>query len=227
MTSEAPQSTAVLLDVDGTLVDSNYAHVYAWERAFREAGHPVDGWRVHRAIGMGSDLLIDELAGKAARDIAEEVADRHAIHYAAETLDVRALPGARDLVRTLARRGTRPVLATSADPDELDRLLGILDVSDALHAITSSGDVDRAKPAPDLIEAALGAADVPAERAVLVGDTVWDVQAADRAGVGCVAVLSGGIGAQELREAGAVAVYDDVAALLADLDDSPLARLLV
>ncbi|MGO1317044.1 MAG: HAD family hydrolase [Cellulomonadaceae bacterium] len=224
--TDARQPTAVLLDVDGTLVDSNYAHVNAWERAFREEGHPVPGWRVHRSIGMDPRLLIEQLAGGCTDLIAQAVADRHSIHYACEALGVLALPGAARLVRTIAARGARPVLATSAEPDELSRLLDLLDVSDALYAVTSAGDVDQAKPATDLIQAALDAAGVAPDQAILVGDTVWDVQAAARAGVGCVGVRSGGIGVQELRDAGALAVYDDAAAILDGLDASPLARLL-
>ncbi|ROS75405.1 HAD family hydrolase [Cellulomonas sp. PhB143] len=221
--TDAP--VAVLLDVDGTLVDSNYLHVEAWTRALQDVGRDVAAWRVHRAIGMGSSELLEAVLGDDADAVAEQVKDAHSHYYAGAAGRLRAVDGARDLVRTLAARGIRPVLATSAAPDELERLRDVLDVEQELHAVTGAGDVDAAKPAPDLVQVALEAADVPAGRAVLVGDTVWDVEAAGRAGVACVAVRSGGIGVDELREAGAVAVYDDVADLLAHLDESPLVRL--
>jgi HAD superfamily hydrolase (TIGR01509 family) len=214
---------AVLLDIDGTLVDSNYLHVHAWVQAFADVDRPVDAWRVHRAIGMGSSLLLAALLGDEAEELGDEAKERHTEHYA-ELADLqRPFPGARELVRAVADRGARAVLATSAGPDELERLLAVLDVEDALTGITSDKDVEEAKPDPDLVLTALEVAGVEAAQAVLVGDTVWDVQAAERAGVRCVGVLSGGVSEAELRDAGAVAVYRDVAALLDGLDDSPLA----
>jgi len=221
MTS-APRQPVVLLDVDGTLVDSNYLHVDAWVRAFADVGLAVEGWRVHRCIGMGSTQLVDALAGDDADRVRDDVTDAHSRHYAAAADLLRPFDGARELVRTLSERGQRAVLATSASPDELDRLRDVLDVEPELHAITSAQDVEEAKPEPDLVHVALEAAGVEPSGAVFVGDTVWDVEAAKKAGVPCVAVLSGGIGADELRAAGAVAIFDDAAALLADLDASPL-----
>jgi HAD superfamily hydrolase (TIGR01509 family) len=208
---------AVLLDIDGTLVDSNYLHVHAWTRAFAEVGHPVDAWRVHRAIGMGASLLLAALLGEDADRIGPEAKRRHTEHYADLADLQRPFPGARELVRAVADRGARAVLATSAGPDELERLLAVLDVEDVLTGITSDKDVEEAKPDPDLVLTALEVAQVASDRAVLVGDTVWDVQAAQRAGVRCVGVLSGGVSEAELRDAGAVAVHRDVAALLDDL----------
>lgn len=221
MTSSQP---VVLLDVDGTLVDSNYLHVDAWVRAFADVGIAVDAWRVHGAIGMGSTQLVDALAGDDADRVREAVTGGHSAYYAEDADRLRTFDGARELVRELAARGARPVLATSASPDELERLLAVLDVEQELHAVTSAEDVETAKPEPDLVHAALEAAGAAPEDAVFVGDSVWDVKAAASAGVPCVAVRSGGIGADELRAAGAIAVYDDVAALLADLDASPLGR---
>ena len=215
---------AVVLDIDGTLVDSNYLHVHAWVQAFADIGRPVDAWRVHRCIGMGSALLLAELLGDDdAERLGAEAKDRHAERYAALGDLQRRFDGARELVQACAERGARTVLATSAAPTELDRLQAVLDLDDVVTGVTSAQDVDDAKPAPDLVRAALDIAGVPAARAVMVGDSVWDVQAASRAGVPCVAVLTGGTSRTELRTAGAVAVYDDVAALLADLEDSPLA----
>lgn len=216
---------AVLLDIDGTLVDSNYLHVHAWVQAFADAGTPVDAWRVHRRIGMGSGRLLEELLGDEADALGDEVRERHGEHYAALAGLLRPLPGARDLLRTLADRGAAVVLATSAAPEEVERLREVLDVDDLVE-ITGSQDVDEAKPEPDLVHAALDLAGVPADRAVFVGDSVWDVQAAVRAGVPCVGVLSGGTAEAELRDAGAVAVAEDVAALLRELDRSPLATVL-
>ncbi|WP_225755044.1 HAD family hydrolase [Actinotalea sp. Marseille-Q4924] len=221
-----PESSpgAVLLDIDGTLVDSNYLHVHAWVQAFAEVDRPVDAWRVHRAIGMGSSLLLAALLGDAVHELGDRAKKRHTEHYAELAELQRPFPGARELVRAIADRGARTVLATSAGPEELERLLAVLDVEDALTGVTSAKDVEEAKPDPDLVLTALEVADVAPGRAVLVGDTVWDVQAAERAGVRRVGVLSGGVSEAELRDAGAVAVYRDVAALLDDLDDSPLAQ---
>ena len=217
----------VLFDIDGTLVDSTYLHVHAWMRALADLGddlaRPVDAWRIHRGIGMGSSLLLADLLGDDAERLGDRAKDAHARHYR-ELADLqRPFDGARELVGAVAERGARAVLATSAAPAELDELLKVLDLDDVLTGVTSAQDVENAKPEPDLVQAALRIADVPPERAVLVGDTGWDVEAAARAGVPCVAVLTGGVSEGELLAAGAAAVYRDVAALLADLDQSPLA----
>jgi HAD superfamily hydrolase (TIGR01509 family) len=220
-----PTSTpgAVLFDIDGTLVDSNYLHVHAWVRAFQDVDRPVDAWRVHRGIGMGSSLLLEELLGEDAETLGDEAKERHSTYYG-ELADLqRLLPGARELVTAVADTGARTVLATSAAPNELERLQKVLDLGDVLTGITSDKDVEEAKPEPDLVQAALAIADVAPERAVLIGDTIWDVEAAARAGVRCVGVLTGGVSEAELRDAGAVAVYRDAAAILDDLQDSPLA----
>jgi phosphoglycolate phosphatase-like HAD superfamily hydrolase len=219
---------AVLLDVDGTLVDSNYLQVDAWVRAFADHGIAVDAWRVHRTLGQAGPQLIERIADERGIDLDGDLADRlagaHSRHAEESAGLLRAFDGARELVRAIRDRGARPILATSASPDMLGRLREVLDVEDELHAVTSSEDVEVSKPEPDLVHVALGAAGVAPADAVFVGDSVWDVVAAGRAGVPCVAVLSGGIGAHELAEAGAAAVYDDVAALLAGIDESPLAR---
>ena len=221
--SDAP--TAVLLDIDGTLVDSNFLHVHAWVRAFADAGHPVDAWRVHRRIGMGSGRLLAELLGDDADRLADDVKERHTAHYAGLSELLRPFDGARELVRTLADRGARVVLSTSAAPEEVETLREVLDVDDLVQ-ITGAEDVDEAKPEPDLVHAALELAGVPAERAVFVGDSVWDVEAAVRAGVPCVGVLSGGTSEAELRDAGAAEVVEDAAALARDLDRTPVGALL-
>lgn len=214
---------AVVFDIDGTLVDSNYVHVVAWQRAFHTVRHPVDAWRIHRAVGMGAPQLLAALLGEAAEQVGSQVTQLHREHYLRSSDLLRAFHGARELIVAVAQRGARVVLASSAAPDELDILRSILDLPDTIAEITGAGDVEAAKPAPDLIEVALHRAGVTPDRAVFIGDTVWDVQACGKAGVPCVGVLSGGISSDELIEAGAVAVYDDCRALLRDLDASPLA----
>lgn len=214
--------TAVLFDIDGTLVDTNYLHIDAWLRAFADVGHPVDAWRVHAAIGMDSAKLLDSVLGDDAGRLGDPAKDRHRVHYAADRDRVRAFDQAQALLRELADRGLKVVLATSSPPEELAMTTDVLDAGDAVLTATTSSDVDTAKPAPDVVQVALEKAGVDAADAVMVGDAVWDVRAAADAGVRCIAVASGGVGAAELRQAGAIAVYDDVAALLADLDGSPL-----
>jgi HAD superfamily hydrolase (TIGR01549 family) len=216
---------AVLFDIDGTLVDSNYLHVEAWGRALVAAGHPVAAWRVHRAIGMGSAELLAALVGDDAERIADEAKRLHGAYLAETTSLLRPFERARELLRTVAAWGTQVVLATSASPTELERLLRALDSEESLSVVTAAGDVEAAKPNPDLIHTALEKAGVSAADVVMLGDAVWDVEAAARAGVPCVAVRSGGTGAEELKAAGAVAVYDDVADLMAHLEESPLADL--
>ena len=222
--NEGPR--AVLFDIDGTLVDSNYLHVHAWTVAFHDAGHPVDASHIHRCIGMGSSQLFGELLGEdGGGPVGERAKERHAEVYADLAPLLRPFAGAQELVRELAGRGVRTVLATSAPPEELEKLQATLQLEDVLTGVTSGEDVESAKPEPDLIQAALDVAGVPADRAVMVGDSVWDVIAAERAGVRCVGVLTGGTTGADLLEAGAVAVYDDASALLAALDSGPFAGL--
>jgi HAD superfamily hydrolase (TIGR01509 family) len=214
---------AVLFDIDGTLIDSNYLHVNAWLLALRAVGHSVDAWRIHRAQGMGSSQLLATLLGEAAEQVGSQAEQRHSELYRQSSELLRAFDGARDLVAAVAQRGAKVVLASSAAPDELERLRAVLDLEDVVAEITAAEDVKAAKPAPDLVQVALQRAGVTADRAVFIGDTVWDVQACGKLGVACVGVLTGGISAAELTEAGAVAVYDDCRVLLRDLDASPLA----
>ncbi|GAA0966286.1 HAD family hydrolase [Frigoribacterium faeni] len=227
--SPATPSTAVFFDIDGTLVDSNYAHVDAWSRAFVEVGHPVDSWRIHRSIGKDSSLLIAGLLGEdVPDDLVERAKEAHTRFYdehLGDDGDLHVLARATDLLAELAGRGHSVVLATSAPENELAALRGLLDVEDALWAVTSSEDVETAKPDPGIVEVALERAGVPAARAVMVGDAVFDVMAAHRADVRCIGVLSGGFSRDELLEAGAEEVYDDVAALLDALDTSLIGRL--
>ena len=207
---------AVLFDVDGTLVDTNYLHVVTWWQAFAQAGHQVPMTAIHRAVGMGSDQLLDALLPQD-RDRSADAGIRtaHSALYAPFWPHIRPFERAADLLRACRKAGPKVILASSADPDEFAALRGALDAEDAITAATSAADVEQSKPAPDLVRVALDKAGVPAAEAVFVGDTVWDVRACQRAGLPCIAVLSGGISAAELREAGAVAVFRDTADLLA------------
>ena len=208
--SSLPRPDAVLFDVDGTLVDSNYLHIDAWQRAFLDVDRVVPSWRIHRAIGMDSGKLLEALLGDDADTLGDRAKDRHSEYYAAAGDRLRVLPGARDLLARLADDGVDVVLATSAPPDELDTLREVLDVETDLTAVTDSDDVGTAKPEPDIVAVALDKSGVPADRALFVGDATWDIEAAGRAGVPCVALRSGGSGTAELREAGAIAVFDDL-----------------
>jgi HAD superfamily hydrolase (TIGR01549 family) len=216
---------AVLFDIDGTLVDSNYLHVEAWSEGLAALGHPVDDWRIHRAIGMDSAKLLDAILGQDAGRVGDKAKTAHAERYAKLAGRLRPFGGARDLLAAVAGRGLQVVLATSAPQDELRNLLAVLDASAWITHVTSGDDVGTAKPDPDILQVALEKAQVAGDRAVMVGDTVWDGEAARRAGIAFVGVRSGGISAAELNDAGAVAIYDDLAALFADLDGSPLSQL--
>jgi HAD superfamily hydrolase (TIGR01509 family) len=219
---EDSKTGAVLFDIDGTLVDTNYLHAYAWLGAFQAVGHPVDGAAIHRAIGMGSTQLLDRLLGAdTAKQVGDRAKDEHKNRYRETFPLMRRFDGAAELLRTSAGRA-KVVLASSASPEELDALCEVLGVDEALTAVTGAGDVDAAKPEPDLVEVALNKAQVAPGQAIFVGDTVWDVEAAGRAGLPCVAVMSGGMSRAELADAGAVAVYRDVAELLSCLELSPL-----
>ncbi|WP_129336347.1 HAD family hydrolase [Cellulomonas endophytica] len=221
-----PAPSALLLDADGTLVDSTYLHALAWSQALAEAGTPVETWRLHRLVGMGGPMLLRRVLGDRAEDVEERVTARHSeLALALADVHMRALPGARDLLAAVRERGVRTVLATTAPADELEKIRAALDADDLLDAVTSGDDVEGAKPHPDLVQEALRRVGVGADRALYVGDATWDVESSGRAGVPCLGVLTGGISEAELRDAGAVAVYSSVADLLAGLDTSPVARL--
>ncbi|MET0933403.1 MAG: HAD family hydrolase [Mycetocola sp.] len=219
--TETPK--AVLCDVDGTLVDSNYLHVDAWARAFDELGVRVESWRVHRAIGQDSAKLLAALLGDRAGELGEQAKALHSRFYTELAYRLRPLDGAQELLRALAQRGITVVLATSAPEDELALLTEALDANDAIHASTNADDVDTAKPDPSIVNVALDKAGAEPGEAIFVGDTVWDCIAASRAGVRTIGLLCGGSSSAELRSAGAIAVYDDPAALLAEIHLSPLA----
>ena len=216
---------AVLFDIDGTLVDSNYLHVYAWQRAFGELGVDVEAWRIHQRIGMDGSALVDELAPDLAAEGADRLKELNSRFYLETTGLLRLLPGARELLDAVAELGLQVVLATSAPSDELDELRKVLDRDDLVSVMTSSDDVETAKPEPGIVEVALDRAGVSPERAVFVGDAVWDIRAAARAGVQCIGVQSGGIDRRLLEAEGAAVVYENPADLLAHLADTSIGRL--
>ena len=213
---------AFLVDVDGTLVDTNYLHVVAWWRAFRDIGEEVAMSRIHPLIGMGSDQLVHRLIGRES----EEASDGHSRHYAVFKEEITAFAKAAELLIELDRRGGRVVLATSSNEEDLERLREAIDAEDAIEDAVSKGDVEHSKPSPDIFEAALHKFGLEPNRTLVVGDTTWDVEAAGKLGLGVVCVLTGGSTREQLEDAGAIAVYEDVAELLDHLDESPLAKLL-
>ncbi|MFJ6378406.1 HAD family hydrolase [Kitasatospora sp. NPDC092039] len=219
------KAPAALFDVDGTLLDTVYFHALAWWEALRQHDRTVPTARVHRAVGMGSDQLLDHLLGEE-RDHGDDdaITAAHDALYARFWPLIQPLPRAAELLRACADRGWQVVLASSASERELTVLRRALDADDVIAAATSADDVSATKPAPDLLRIALDRVDASPEHAVFIGDTVWDVTAAGRAGVACVTVESGGFAAQELLGAGAAEVHRDTAELLADLDRSALAR---
>jgi HAD superfamily hydrolase (TIGR01509 family) len=217
--TDVPLPRAVLFDIDGTLVDSNYLHVDAWAGAFSDVGAPVDAWRIHRMIGADSSKLLQDLLGDRLDALGEGARDRHAERYAALMPRLRRFAAAREVIDYLASHDVRVVLATSAPPKEFAALREVLEVDDLIHAATTADDVETAKPEPDLIGTALERAGVEPGEAVMIGDTVWDAAAAGRAGVRTIGVLSGGISQAELRAGGAASVYADAGAILEALQD--------
>jgi HAD superfamily hydrolase (TIGR01509 family) len=217
---------AAIFDVDGTLVDTNHLHVVTWWEAFRQAGHQVPMRDVHRAVGLSGGDLLDHLLGDGDDrdpDEDEQLTAAHHALYATYFERLPALDSAGDLLRALAGRGWTIVLATSASGAELAALRRAIDADDVILGAASADDVSDGKPAPDPVRQARELAGVPSERAVFVGDTVWDMKAAVRDGVLPVAVLSGGIPRADLEAAGAHAVYRDAADLLAHLDSGVFA----
>ncbi|MFN2502929.1 MAG: HAD family hydrolase [Acidimicrobiales bacterium] len=212
---------AILVDVDGTLVDTNYFHAVAWWYAFQEIGEDVPMSKIHPLIGMGSDQLVERLIGRES----EEASDGHSRHYESYKKDIKAFPKAAELLKELDRRGGRVVLATSSDEKDLEVLRGAIGADDAIDEAVTKGDVEHSKPAPDIFEAALDKLDLDPDRTLVVGDTVWDIDAAGKLGLEVVCVLTGGHPREELEERGALAVFEDVAELLDNFDASPLGKL--
>lgn len=218
-------SAIAVLDIDGTLVDSNYHHALAWYRALRSLGeiHPV--WRLHRLIGMGGDQVPTAFGGEdLERRIGDQARARQGKEVDALLEEMSPLPGARDLLVAIKERGHQLVLASSAQQRHVEVFLDKLDARDLAADWTTSADVENSKPAPDLLQVAIKKLGMPPDASsVMIGDSVWDVEAAKKAGMPAIAVRSGGFGDDELREAGAVAIYDTPGDLAKALDDTPLA----
>jgi HAD superfamily hydrolase (TIGR01509 family) len=203
----------VVLDVDGTLMDTNYLHTEAWARAFEEVGHRVPRARLHKQIGKGSNLLIREFVED--EETGEKIDELHSELYAELQEYGHPLPGAKELISSLRERGYDVWFVTSAKDEELEHHMDELEAEGRISDVVNSSAVENPKPAPDIFELALQRAGASPDGTVAVGDAVWDVEAADGAGIRTVAVLTGGaFSRQELEEAGAVAVYEDCAALL-------------
>ncbi len=213
---------AAILDVDGTLVDTNYQHAIAWYRAFRQNEIVLPIWRIHRHMGMGGDQLVGSLCGELVEEEkGDDIRAAEQILYFELIEEVRPLEGSRELIDDLKRRGHAVVLASSAKKEEVEHYLDLLEARELTDDWTTSADVEATKPKPDLVQAALDKAGT--DEGVMVGDTTWDCEAAQRAGVPAIAVLTGGFSEAELREAGAVEVYTSIAELRGALDETPLA----
>jgi HAD superfamily hydrolase (TIGR01549 family) len=218
------EARIAVLDVDGTLVDSNYQHALAWYRAFRSLGETYPIWRIHRLIGMGGDQLVGALGGD---EVEERIGDEARKRWVQEVdpmiAETALLPGARDLIVALKERGHRVVLASSGKPHHVERALDLLDARAIADDWTTGDDVEATKPAPDLLQVALKKIGEPADAAsVVVGDSVYDVEAAKNAGMPALVVRSGGFGDDELRDAGALAIYDTPGDLAGALDETDL-----
>jgi HAD superfamily hydrolase (TIGR01549 family) len=213
----------VIFDVDGTLVDTNYHHAVAWFRAFRRYDITLPVWHLHRAIGMGGDQLITHVAGEdAEHEHGDDLRAAHGEEFDALIGEVCAFPEAQDLLRDVKQRGFTLVLATSGSTKHSDHFLSLIDGDRYADARTTSGDVEASKPAPDLIQLALERGG--GRSAVMVGDSVWDGYAAQRAGTPFLAIRTGGFSREELAEAGAHTVYGSLGELGAALDDSLISR---
>jgi HAD superfamily hydrolase (TIGR01549 family) len=210
---------AAILDIDGTLVDSNYQHALAWYRAFRLHGITIPVWRCHRAIGMGGDQLVAYLAGEGF-DREEGSTVRTEEHALFQQLihEVQPFAGARGLIEDLKGRGCKIVLASSAKPEDVAHFLDLLDARELADGWTDSSSVERTKPEPDLVAAALELVGGPG---VMIGDSTWDVEAAKRLKVPTLCVRTGGFGADELLDAGADGVFDSLVELRERLDETP------
>src|ERR671917_1193590 len=204
---------SVVLDVDGTLMDTNYLHVEAWARAFEEVGHRVPRVELHKQIGKGSDLLIGEFVED--EETAEKIDELHSEFYGELQEHGHTLPGAKELILSLVERGYEVWFVTSAKDEELEHHMSELEVEGEISGVVNSSDVENSKPAPDIFELTLERTGASPDETVAVGDAIWDIESANATSIRTVAVLTGGaFSEQELRDAGAVGVYRDCAALL-------------
>lgn len=214
---------AALFDIDGTLVDSNGLHVRAWAEVFEARGLHVSDEAIHAQIGKGADLLVPALVRGADQGAAEAMGEEHGSVFKARYLEqVKPFPGAHDLLARTRAAGRRVALASSASKAELDHYIDLLDARHIVEASTSSDDVATTKPAPDIFAVALKKVGADPSETLAVGDSPYDVEGAGRCGLATVALRSGGFADKELQAAGAVAIYDDAAALLAAFEGSPL-----
>lgn len=214
---------AILFDVDGTLIDSNEAHVDSWAVAFRQAGHPQEVDAIRLQIGKGADQLIPAILPDTNADRRKAIADAHGEHFKAAYLDfVRPFPDARALLERAKKAGFKVVLASSAKRAELEHYIDLLDAKSLIDAMASADDADASKPEPDIFGAALDKATVETDAAIVVGDTIYDIEAARRAGIVAIGLTSGPFTRAQLKDAGAMAVFEDVADLLANFEHSPL-----
>ena len=212
---------AAIIDVDGTLVDTNYQHALAWYRAFRQHGVTLPLWEIHRHIGMGGDQLVASMVGEGFdAEHGDDVRAAEKALYLSMMPEVQPLAGARALLETLHANGHAIVLASSAKPDELQHYLQLLEAHSVADGWTDSGDVARTKPEPDLVSAAVEKAG--GGPAVMIGDSTWDCRAAANAGLETIGVLTGGFSDQELRDAGASVVFRSLTELRENLDRTPL-----
>jgi phosphoglycolate phosphatase-like HAD superfamily hydrolase len=210
-----------ILDIDGTLVDTNYQHTIAWHRALRRNGALIAAWRIHRHIGMGGDKLVAAVCGDAFEaEHGDDVRAAEGALYMELIGEVEPFAGARELIEDLKAAGHTVMLASSAKSNEVEHYLDLLDARGLADGWTHSGDVDETKPAPDLVRTALDKAG--GGDGVMVGDTPWDIKAAAQVDVPTVAVLTGGFSEAELRDAGAMAVFEDIGELRAGLASTPL-----
>ena len=212
---------AALLDVDGTLVDSNYQHAIAWYRAFREHDLAPAVWRIHRHIGVGGDQMVARVAGDEVEErLGDAIREAEGRQYGELIGEIQPFEGAHELIVALRERGHKVVLASSAKAEETDHYVELLEAGDLIDARTTSADVKATKPEPDLVATAMQKAGELS--AVMVGDSIWDVEAAGRADVKTIAVVTGGFSEAELREAGAVDVFESLVELREGLDTTPL-----
>jgi HAD superfamily hydrolase (TIGR01509 family) len=213
-----------ILDIDGTLVDTNYQHAVAWYRAFRQNGIVLPVWRIHRHIGMGGDQVIAALTDDATEEEkGDGIRAAEKALYMAMIEEVEPIEGARELIGRLKDAGRTVVMASSAKANEVDHYLDLLEVRDVVDDWTTSADVENTKPSPDLVKAALEKVGAEPGDAAMLGDTPWDCKAADAAGVPTVALVTGGFSTTELTDAGAVAVYQSIPELVEHIDETPLA----
>ena len=227
MTPPGGARRGVLFDVDGTLIDSSYIHTMAWWGAFRQYGHDVPMAAIHQLVGMGGARLVDNLLpADRDRDEDEDIMASHGALYASHWPALRALDGAKDLLGQCHAGGLAVALASSARQRDLQVMRAVLDADAFIDAATSANDAKESKPAPDILEAALESAGVEAAHAVYVGDAVWDMKAAAALGIPAIGVTCGGIQAGQLRDAGAVEVYEGPRDLLKNLGSSVIGRLL-